>query len=371
MAHEISKHQGRYEFFAVREPAWHRLGEVLEKAPSFDEAMKIAGLNFTVVKRPLLIPAQYDSDGVPQAMAGSGNVYVSARQSSKAFVTFRTDSMEELGSVGPDYSPVQNADALRVIEPFLDTGILTLETGGSLRQGADCFLLGRFNLDQFGPVVKEVFADEVIPYVLFQMNHNGRRRNAVALTPVKVVCANTLALSEGGRSEVQIKHTGDAVEKTIEAAENLLGGIIERYEAVAKHFKVLKENFLTEAVFQKLVLDVVSPDPRKNPKFNPEARKAELVLERHEKRVDLVKRLWSEGTGHVGDSSAWEAYNGTCEAIDWHDDVFPGRGGAWQRGQSLVEGVLKEKKVLVLNSLLKNAGATEAESDFLHGALGN
>lgn len=342
MSHEISfVGQREGDAFYVREPAWHRYGIVLENPPTLDEALQTAKLGYTVEKRPVYIH-------LPNGLQ---------KQSEKAFVTIRTDTSAELGSVGPSYTPVQNRDAFRAIEPLLDSGVVELDAGGVLRGGADAWLLGKFNIERFGPIVREVFAEEVTPYVSFKCNHSGRRLNSVSLTPVREVCWNTLTLSEvladaGRIKEIQIRHSGDAVQKTIEAAEKLLGGIIERYETVARHFKVLKATFLTEEQFKELVLDAVSPDPRTEEGFNPEAKLADLVVERHEKRVAEVTRLWTQGAGHTGDRSAWEAWNGAVEAIDHNEDVFPVRGGAWKRGQSLLDGDLRNRKQLVLDNLL-------------------
>ena len=172
-----------------------------------------------------------------------------------------------------------------------------------------------------------------------------------------MVCGNTLSRSEemadsGQIKSIQIRHTGDAVAETIAATEALLGGIIERYETVAKHFKVLKATYLTEEQFKTLVLDAVSPDPRDSKRFNPEAKTAEAIIERHEIRVNAVTRLWTAGQGHQGDHSAWEAWNGAVQAIDHNVDVFPVRGGSWKRGQSLIDGDLKKRKEAVLSNLL-------------------
>jgi hypothetical protein len=62
-------------------------------------------------------------------------------------------TMFELGIVGPQYESLQNRDAFQVIEPWVDRGVLHLELGGVMRDGADAWLLGRFDLDLFGPVV--------------------------------------------------------------------------------------------------------------------------------------------------------------------------------------------------------------------------
>lgn len=355
MAHELTFRNGVAETFQVLTPAWHREGHLLETAPDFDTAIQLAGLGFTVEK----VPTKF----IRPIADSFGNVIDQVEIESKsAFVVVRTDTYQELGAVGAGYSPIQNADAFRAIEPLLDTGVLKLETGGSLREGADCWLLGKFDLDQFGPICQEVFNGEVIPYVLITTNHSGRRCATVSLTPIRVVCANTLGYTEqladrgmGGVEEIKVQHTGEAPEKVIAATESLVGGIVSRYELLAKHFKALKQTFLSDAEFKALVLDVVSPDPRKQKKFNPEAKLAELVVERHEKRVKVVTELWEQGEGHVGDHSAWEAYNGTVQAIDHNEEVFPVRGGAY-RTQSLLDGKLSQLKKTVLDNLAKASG---------------
>jgi len=362
MAHELTFRQGVAETFQVLTPAWHREGHLLETAPDFDTAIRLAGLNFTVEK----IPTKF----VQPIMDQAGNVIDTVEIKSKsAYVVVRTDTYQELGGVGAGYTPLQNADAFRAIEPLLDTGIMKLETGGSLREGADCWLLGKFDLDRFGPVCQEVFNGEVIPYVLITTNHSGRRCATVSLTPIRVVCANTLGYTEmladngmGGVQEIKVQHTGEAPKRMIEASEKLVGGIIARYELLAKHYKALKATMLTDEQFKSLVLDVVSPDPRKSRKFNPEAKLAELVIKRHEQRIELVTQLWHAGAGHVGDRSAWEAYNGTVQAIDHNEDVFPVRGGAW-RTQSLLDGKLGQLKKAVLDNLAQASGLAYEQAE--------
>lgn len=232
--------------------------------------------------------------------------------------------------------------------------MVRLETGGVLRSGADIWMLGRFAIERFGPVVREVFADEVVPYCLFSNNHSGRRTACVTLTPIRVVCANTLGFAErrgdvGTDRMIKVSHTGDAPKK-IEAAESLLGALVERFEAVATQYRRLKATRLPEPAFTRLVLDEVAPDPRRQANFNPEARTAELVLGRAERKRQEVRRLWDDGAGHTGDRSAWEAYNAVVEAIDHNAELWPVRGGAY-RTASLLEGNLLALKQNVLANL--------------------
>lgn len=326
--------KGRAAIFSVGETPWHGEGEILAQAPNLTEALRLGGLDFDVEKLPTFRPV------------GNGD-YV---QNALAFVTVRTDTGAELGAVGPDYRVLQNRDAFRAFEPLLDTGIMTLETGGALRSGRDVWMLGRFDVTRFGPVVREVFADEVVPFALIRNNHAGMRVAGCQLTPIRVVCANTLGMADrradaGQDKAITVRHTGDVEARMVQAARDLFAGIVERYETVATQYKRLKAFYLDEAMFRELVLDVAAPLPiaTDSPRF-------ESTLARAEDKRSRLTTLWTSGKGHTGDHSAWEAYNGVVEAVDHDDELFAVRGDS--RVSSLVGGKLGQVKQNVLNSLV-------------------
>lgn len=55
MAHNINFNEqtGKHSFFSVKEKAWHGLGQIVEGYPTSAEALKFAGLDYTVEKRKL------------------------------------------------------------------------------------------------------------------------------------------------------------------------------------------------------------------------------------------------------------------------------------------------------------------------------
>jgi phage/plasmid-like protein (TIGR03299 family) len=269
----------------------------------------------------------------------------------------RADRGTELGSVEPEYTPLQNRDAFQPIRPLVDEGILKLETGGVLRKGADAWLLGRFDVERFGPIVQEVFADEIVPYILVANNHNGRRKARIAETPIRVVCANTLDMADhdlarGRGRSVGVRHVPGASRRMIEAVEELLGAVIERYEALARQYRVLKSVRLTPTEFDTLVLDPVAPDPRTKPGWTASTPSAEAALERALHRRFEILRLWTEGDGHIGDLSAWEAYNALVQAVDHGTTLFPVR---LERTRSLLDGRLRDVKRSCKHRLLDHA----------------
>src|SRR5262249_43856688 len=150
-------------------------------------------------------------------------------------------------------------------------------------------------------------------------------------TSIRVVCANTLGMAErqadGSESRRWVKGTPKhgAVEKLKEAADELFVRVLTSYEGVAKQYRLLMETPLPYAAFDRLVLDVVAPDPPRDPAFNPSAKLAEAVVARAERKRGEVRRLWMEGKGHSGERNAWFAYNGATEALDHNRELWPTR----------------------------------------------
>lgn len=346
MAHELEfGADGIANVFSTRLPMWHQEGHVLDEAPAtVGDALTLTRGNYTVEVQPVYLAREQDGE----------TVFV---ESERARVTVRTDTKAELGAVGMDYTPIQNRDAFGILQPLLDEGLLRLETGGQLRGGADAWMLGRFDLSAFGEQAREVFGTEgVQPYALVANNHSGRRGVLLSLTPIRVVCANTLGAAErdGAAQQFTVRHTRDVEAKVVEAAHNLFAGIVARSETIAAQYRLLRAHHLDTALFRSLVLDAVAPDPRTDPQWNPEARMAGAVVERWERKTTEVTRLWLKGDGHTGDGSAWEAYNGAVQALDHDRELFPTRSGVY-RTASLMGGALAQIKQRVLNNLVENA----------------
>ena len=55
MAHLINFNEktGKHSFFSTKEKAWHKLGQIVDRYPTSAEAIKFAGLDYTVEKRRL------------------------------------------------------------------------------------------------------------------------------------------------------------------------------------------------------------------------------------------------------------------------------------------------------------------------------
>jgi phage/plasmid-like protein (TIGR03299 family) len=343
MAHELAFKNGVGLVFSVRETPWHREGHVLADNPGYHEAIQLVGLNYPMQKLPYHRPLP---DGTTV-------------QSNEAYYIFRPDTQKILGSVGSQYEIVSNEVAFSPLQPLVDQGVLRLETGGVLREGADAWLLGQWDLSKFGDMAKEVFgAEGILPYATVMANHSGRRGILLGSTSIRICCSNTLGAAErdGVSRWTQINHRAGAQSRLFEAANEMFNRVVERFDVIASQYRLLMKTTITPGIFRKLVLDVVAPDPRERKDWNPEAKLAAAVVDRYERKQAEVTRLWTEGDGHSGEPTAWLAYNGVCQALDFNRQLWPTRAGCY-RTASLLTGELAAAKNRVLDGLVEFAMA--------------
>lgn len=113
------------------------------------------------------------------------------------------------------YKVIQNEEAFSFTDSLLGEGV-RYETAGSLQGGKKVWLLARMPQDYI------ITGERISPYLVFSNTHDGSGAIKVALTPIRVVCNNTLnlALSSAKRSWSMI-HTGDIQGKLEEAKDPL------------------------------------------------------------------------------------------------------------------------------------------------------
>lgn len=180
--------------FYVREKPWHGLGTRVEEAPNSADALRLAGLDWTIDSNPVF-------DGRGQVIGG----YRANTRSSDGKV---------LGIVGERYQIVQNKEAFDFTDSLIGEGI-TYETAGSLKGGKTIWLLGKMP-ERF------IAGDKFEPYICFTNTHDGTGAVRACMTPVRVVCNNTLnvALSGAQRSWSMV-HRGNVQAKLEEARQTL------------------------------------------------------------------------------------------------------------------------------------------------------
>jgi phage/plasmid-like protein (TIGR03299 family) len=202
MAHNLNFNNGKTSFMTVKEKAWHGLGQVLDKPATAEEAIKEAGLDFTVEKEQVSIYLNGEAHNVPGK-----------------FATYRTDNSKPFGIVGDRYEIVQNRDAFNFFDAIVGEGEAIYETAGALGNGEVIFITAK--LPSYIRVGK---GDDVIEkYLLLTSSHDGSGSIKAMFTPIRVVCNNTLnAALNSGAAKVTIRHTKSALDN-LKKAHKVLG----------------------------------------------------------------------------------------------------------------------------------------------------
>ena len=178
----------------TRETPFHGLGTRVEEAPNSREALHLAGLDWTVDSRPV-----YD-ELIREIPGYKANV--------------RSSDNKTLGIVTNRYKIVQNTEAFEFTDNLIG-GDVHYETAGSLNGGKRIWLLAKLP-------THIILGDDVDPYLCFTNSHDGTGSIRACMTPIRVVCNNTLNLAfRSTKRQWSTKHVGDIEAKMAEARSAL------------------------------------------------------------------------------------------------------------------------------------------------------
>ena len=226
MSHEITEKDGMVYNGAA---PWHDVGTRLPVGCTLAEAFRLARLDWRVRVEPVYLA---DRRIVEEARA-----------------VVREDSNDILGAVGPDYQPIQNAEALALVQHFVDSGAVQLETAGSIRAGRRVWILARIT----APTSDVLTGDTLVPFLAFMTSHDGTLAFHTMFTAVRVVCSNTfhaaLRDAKTGENAVRILHRGDTtraldtVKETLDLAHRRFTLTLEQARALAQSGSMTRKDF--------------------------------------------------------------------------------------------------------------------------------
>jgi phage/plasmid-like protein (TIGR03299 family) len=304
MAHELESVNGQTAFASLRQPAWHGLGTVFQDEVNTNEMLALAHLdNWNVRLEDVALPEGFDSD------------------KNYSFVTrtnpFDTTKNDVLGVVGERYVPLQNEDLFSFGDNLLDGGG-RWETAGSIKGGRVVF--GSIALQDSITLDPNGIADKIDNYLLINTSHDGSIAIQASITPVRVVCANTLNLalsSFKGKKDVKqtfkIRHTQTAEGKIAVAREAL--GLAHKYiDEFSTMANEMIQTEITKAQFDKIV-ELAYPAPTKDAKGSQK---------KYDGKIDLLQSIYVGDYNNTIAGTAWGAFNALTERLDWHRNS---RGG--------------------------------------------
>lgn len=281
MGHNLNNTDGKYSF-AGTQPAWHGLGQIVKEAMTAEKAIELANLGYEVCKTPALATINGNTIQVPEK-----------------FATYRKDTGAIFGIVGNRYEIVQNKDAFNFFDAIIGEKQAIYETAGALGQGERIFITAK--MPDFIRIEGTDDLTEV--YVMLTNSHDGSGAVIAAVTPIRVVCQNTLnAALKSTISRVSVRHTTN-VNANLENAHKLLGITHKYVEQLNECFNVLAKKFITDAQVKTLVETL----------FKSEKEDSTRIKNIRE----AVMLSYHTGVGQENiRGTAWGALNGITHYID-------------------------------------------------------
>ena len=291
MAHMLEQYGDMASFASLREPAWHGLGTVLDHEVTTSEMLQVAHLAGWNVR--------------------TEDVSLPGRSHRNYFATVRTNPFDGgtdvLGIVGERYNVLQNEDLFDFGDAILDGA--RWETAGSIKSGTVVF--GSLALERESVIDANGVGDKVKTYLLVHTSHDGTLAIQASITPVRVVCQNTLNMAVGARGKgakqsFRIRHTSSVQGKVAAAREAL--GLAHKY---MDEFDVQAQALFAQSVNDEKFFDIIAaayPKPEADTKGS---------MTKWTNKVDTLFDIWN-GPTEVGiKGTAWGAYNALTERLDW------------------------------------------------------
>ncbi len=286
-----------HAFYGGREPAWHRLGTVIDAdVVTAKEAMDLARLNWTVEQHEVHahIPTGMDTPDLTTIIPGK-------------VANVRMDTGEALGIVGGRYHVVQNSEAFDFFDEIIGKGDAHYHTAGSLYNGRKIWALARLNRD----ICIGGDTDEKIdPFVTLVNGHDGNTAVSVYTTPIRVVCQNTLQWSmEGTKNMWKGRHTPSITDKARDARDMLgfSNAYFDELQALGDSLIVQK---IDRVSFQRM-LDMLVPLP--SPKDEDSTRGLTIA----ENTREAIHMAWDVDNIANVKYTKWGFVQAVAEYVDW------------------------------------------------------
>ena len=298
MAHNLETFNGEVAFALRGKPAWHGL------------ANKIFAEDETVTTATMLNDAKLSNWNV-RLEAVADHTPDAWRDSSGSQFVVRTNPFDSgtdvLSVVGSRYKVVQNEDLFAFADNILDGDeSCKWESAGSIKNGKVVF--GSLTVPRTMVLDPQGANDKTELYLIVWTSHDGSVAVQAAITPVRVVCQNTLNLAmRNAKQSFKIRHTQTADGRIVAAREalGLTFGYMDEFE---KQAKTLFETSVSDAKFHEIIR-AMYPKPEMDKKG---------AMKKWENKVTLIDDLYfNSPTQQNIKGNAWGVVNALTERLDY------------------------------------------------------
>ena len=263
MAHDIEDNNA---FFGGNVPAWHGLGHVIpEDVVTTERALVLGGLDWEVHKLSF----------EPKVTMPNGEV-VLLDAPEREYVNVRSSDGKVLGTVGDRYKVFNNHEAFAFGDALVDDHEAKWHTAGVLNGGRKTWMLMKLPQDV---LIAGEETERIEPYICFQNSHDGSSAVTAFITPVRVVCQNTLSWAMSGTTrKIQIRHTGDLTRYILRAQEalGLSFDLLAQMEREGAH--MMGETFTT-ANFETMMRELMPEPPTDSEEETAQYKRAHTMWE--------------------------------------------------------------------------------------------
>lgn len=256
-----------------KERAWHNLGDdqqIFDRPMFVSEALKACHADYQVQLQPVAAL----SPEIVEMMANGEMIHPDMLLDlivSDKKATMRTDTNKVLGLVGEKYGVVSNESAFKFVDLFCSGQFAdrdntpVIETCGVLGNGERVFVTAKFPEQ----IVIDAKRDDLVDmYMTFTTSHDGTGAVRAMVTPIRVVCNNTLSMAlTNNIGRVSFRHTSNVMNRldllnkeNAEFAAKALN-VYEVYKnGLEQSFDHLKNIRLSEKELDNILAEVLLSD---------------------------------------------------------------------------------------------------------------
>lgn len=304
MAHNLDITNGVASFADARLDAWHTLGQNLHLAEdqgmTAEQALEAAHLaEWNVRKLPMFTTTE---SGKRLVIPGS---YVTVRDN--PIIKGQVDPFK---AVGEDYTVIQNEANCDLLNAIVDESGAHFETAGALEGGRKVFvtmkLPGHIEIGGVDPVEN---------YLAAINSHDGSMAYTLMVTPVRIVCANTLNLAFQSKSHAfRVRHTSGAHRNIVSQARQALDVTFKYLDGFQADAEKLINTTMTQSRFEEIIAA----------EFGAKEGAAPATITRCDNKLSEMSRLFADAFTQEGiRETAWAGLNALTE---WADHFSPTRG---------------------------------------------
>ena len=204
---------------------WNSHGSNVTGAMTSKEAIELAELNYTVRKDRVAVILPKDAEK-------------SAKYLPNICATYRTDTLDTFGVVSDKYEIVQNDKAFEFMDSIVGEGKAIFETAGAIGNGGKIFITAKLPY-----YIKINGYDTIENYLVISNGHDGKTSLNVFLTPIRIVCQNTMATAmRHSKFKLRMRHT-TGIGTRLDDAKRVLdvsSALTSELETTLKHLTTIK-----------------------------------------------------------------------------------------------------------------------------------